>query len=128
MNDRTLRNVAKLAVVLPVTLLLLAHCNQIPDTDWEIVEISKIPDPALIPYPNGAAVCLLRNQEGEQVLAAIPAITNRKVRDDFQNLSPGQNFSAKLIPWAERPPKARAMFVANDLEDYFELRIYFAAK
>ncbi len=113
-------------MALPLMAVMLSHCTRATESSWEIVEISKLPHPDTVPYPNGAAVCLCQNQEGEKALIAIMAVEKRSVREKFQDLKTGQSFSANLVPWAERPPEARAMFVANDFEDHFDLPFHFA--
>ena len=90
-----------------------------------IVSLSKLPAPNTIPYPNGASVCLCKNDLGDEVLVALEAIKGRKLIPHFSKLKKGSKIVVTLIPWNQRPEKARAMAVANDFKDHYDLLFYF---
>ena len=90
-----------------------------------IISLSELPDPITIPYPNGASVCLCKNDLGDEILVALQAIKGRKLISHFSKLEKGSKIVVTLIPWNQRPAKARAMAVANDFQDHYDLLFYF---
>jgi len=90
-----------------------------------IVSLSELPDPNTIPYPNGASVCLCKNELGDEILVALEAIKGRKLISHFSKLEKGSKIVVTLIPWNQRPEKARAMAIANDFQDHYDLLLYF---
>ena len=90
-----------------------------------IVSLSELPDPKTIPYPNGASVCLCKNDLGDEILVALEAIKGRKLISHFSKLEKGSKIVVTLIPWNQRPEKARAMAFANDFQDHYDLLLYF---
>lgn len=91
----------------------------------EIVSLSELPNPNTIPYPNGASVCLCKNDLGDEILVALEAIKGRKLISYFSKLEKGSKIVVTLIPWNQRPEKARAMAFANDFQDHYGLLLYF---
>jgi hypothetical protein len=110
------------------SFLLLATCHPPPQDEIEIIEVSELPDPDKIPYPKAASMCLCRTATGEKILVAIPAIENRKVLSNFTKLKTGTKIRAQLILWPDRPAVARAMAIANDFAEEFELKVYFTER
>lgn len=91
----------------------------------EIISRSELPDPLKIPYPNGASVCLCKNELGDEILVALVAFEDRKLLPYFSKLKEGSKIDVTLTLWNQRPAKARAMAVANEFEDHYDLLFYF---
>ena len=91
-----------------------------------VLQISQLPEEKKIPYPDAAAICKCRHENlGGLVLVVVPAVKNRKPIVNFGKISQGSVVRARLVPWQERPPHVRAMFIANDFPDDYDLPIYF---
>ena len=95
-------------------------------TSLEIISISKVPAPDQGPYPHGVSISLCRTNEDEKILVAIPAFRDRKMLKEFLSLKPGAKIKVELLlPWDQRPTSARAVAIANDFEDEYDLKLYF---
>lgn len=114
----------KTALLLFPAAFLLTCGESRPDA-IEILAISKVPAPKTVPYPDGAAICLCQDQNGEKILVAVPAFKKREWLREFKSLKNGVKIRVTLIPWAQRPKNAAAMAIANDFADEFELRLFF---
>ena len=114
-----------------VAVVFLSSCEKAPVTRSKtvvrVIAISSLPEPKRIPYPHAAAVCTCRNQSGTEILVAIPAIQDRKPIAAFSKVHVGSEIALHLIPWEERPAAVRAMFIANDFKDLYDLPLYFGA-
>lgn len=115
----------RLRFILVSILCLTVQCTKVDKPEIEIIAISSIPDPKTVPYPNGAAICLCRDSAGERILVAVKAFENRQVLASFTDLKPGSKIPAELIPWKDRPEESRAMFLANEFADEFDLKVFF---
>ena len=109
--------------------LVICACSPKSDSDRvkiEVLAISQLPHPKKMAYPNAYGVVHVRTATGEEALVALPAILERQVLNAYLEIKVGAQLKLHLQPWETRPAKLKTSFIANDMADLYDHKIYYS--